>query len=417
MHIDDYLQSTYEVFPDKGMQNTRICLSNIGDINNYKSFKSYNAPQTMTNLTGAGTGGNSKQAAFLSKMEAIERLCNSIPVSNLIIDTRENLGDKAIDLSLFPKLANYEIGFNRNYKNNEVMKWIKSINITTNDIKYIPQGYIHLFTEKEFNGERITNPISTGCAIHTNYADAILNGIYEVVERDSIALTWLLKVPMEQLNIEPFRHELNVFDNDFLGEIKVYDASTIKGLHTFCMRAITHHAESVKNVLMYSTHINSYTAIGKLKKELLSVLYSLLTEANRNPDIIKKDYTQFFGVSESALYMSHPNNHREFKFLDHTKIKEFPKETIAFKNKNEELRFIIKLLKEQGHEVYVTDLTNRECIENHLKAVKVTIPTLQPISFVHQSRYLDSNRIRTYAEDLYGIYREDMINHSPLPFS
>lgn len=421
MELEDYIQSTHEVFPDKGIQNTRIFISQIGDINTYKTFKrkkSMKVPDTVTHLSGAGTGSQPQHAAFLSKMEALERLANSLPVAETIVDTAENLGEKAIDLSLFPKLATYEIGFNQNFKENGILKWVKSINISTNEIKYIPQVYINLFTQKDYDGENITNPISTGCAIHTNYADAILNGLYEVIERDGIALSWLLKTPMDRLKTNGLMDKINVFDNNFIGETQLFDASTIKGVHTFCLRARTNYAERLRNIFMFSTHVDPNTALDKINKELISVLYSLSSEPNsKDQDIMKMDYQNFVGVSESALYMGHPEQDHEFDFLNQTNEKDFPENVNSFANATEELKHLIQLLKEQGHDINVTDLTNRECLENNLKAVMVTVPTLQPISFVHRARYLDSDRIRNYAKDIYGEFREDMINHKPLPFS
>lgn len=67
--------------------------------------------------------------------------------------------------------------------------------------------------------------------------------------------------------------------------------------------------------------------------------------------------------------------------------------------------------------MYVTNLSNRECEENQLKAVKVTIPSLQPISFVHSARFHDSKRVKTFAKEIYGYFSEDLINPLPLPFS
>ena len=65
----------------------------------------------------------------------------------------------------------------------------------------------------------------------------------------------------------------------------------------------------------------------------------------------------------------------------------------------------------------MTDLTSRECREQGLCAVKVTIPSLQPISFVHSARYLKSQRLESFATQMFGYYDEELINEEPLPFS
>ena len=86
-----------------------------------------------------------------------------------------------------------------------------------------------------------------------------------------------------------------------------------------------------------------------------------------------------------------------------------------FENEGEELKYIKGLLKNRS--IYITDLTNRECRERGIKAVKVNIPSLQPISFVHRSRFLCHKRIKEYSIEKLGHYEFEKLNLMPLPFS
>lgn len=405
--LDHYFFKTYECFPAKGIQNTRIYISRIGRNSSVASERE---------LYGAGTGDTIEEASFLSKMEAIERLCNSQTVAPSLIGSLEDLQDQAIDLTLFPQLSDSENSFNKNYRPKGVMRWVKSFNLTQRKPVYIPEEHVTLFTKKKYDGEGTTNPISTGCAIHSNFSDAILNGIYEVVERDAIALTWLLKLPLKEIDAAANGLDVNIFDSDFLGSVRLYDASTVEGVKTFCLRATTRHSREIKNVLMFSTHIDSKKAIAKLKKELLSVIFSLSESVERNRNIIEEDVQEFYRVDQGALYMAHEDHADHFDFLDDNGEAPLDPGNVGL-SKQEELEFLIEALRTVGHEIYVTDMTNRECYENDLRAVKVTVPTLQPISFVHRSRYLDSRRIQGYAERQYGSFDFSMINDKPLAFS
>lgn len=83
----------------------------------------------------------------------------------------------------FPKLTVDEESFNINFSPNQTYSWTECVDLYTLKVKYIPANYIYLYQEKNFYGDRITNPITTGSALHEDYISAIISGIYEVLER------------------------------------------------------------------------------------------------------------------------------------------------------------------------------------------------------------------------------------------
>ncbi|MFZ2532076.1 MAG: hypothetical protein WAX01_06925 [Streptococcus suis] len=172
----------------------------------------------------------------------------------------------------------------------------------------------------------------------------------------------------------------------------------------------------MSTVLMFATHINPMEALKKLKKELTSVIYSMVESSKFLPDIINQDYNDFVSVEQSGLYMAHQKNQKFFNFFDEAQEIIFDEKfKNTFENANEELKYIKSLLKNRS--IYVTDLTNRECRERGIKAVKVNIPSLQPISFVHRSRFLCHKRIKEYSIEKLGYYDFEKLNSMPLPFS
>ncbi|MFO6598665.1 YcaO-like family protein [Bacillus cereus] len=55
--------------------------------------------------------------------------------------------------------------------------------------------------------------------MHQDYTRAVINGIYEVIERDGIALFWLLKRPLKKLDKQEFIDDLEIFSSPFLGKL------------------------------------------------------------------------------------------------------------------------------------------------------------------------------------------------------
>lgn len=416
---EKFIMSKRNFIPPRGMQKTNIGIVHITNINHYRTVnEKFQLPGIISNLSGAGTGDTPKQAMFLATMEAYERLANSIPTKRTILATEKELKGLAVPLHDFPQISEGETKSNLQQGNStKKIRWCESYNATNNNVCYIPQVYINLFTQFEHEGENITHPISTGCAIHQNYIDAVINGIYEVIERDGIALFWLLKRPLKEVTKDSYPEDLNVFANPFLGRTTLYEASTIDSVHTFCLRAETRHSKKIKNVFMFSTNISPKKAIHKIKKELISVIYSLVHSLPKQEELLSRSYDLFYHVDEGALLMAHESMDHKFSFLEGNGNSQFPAEKIVFQSNMEELQYLLSCLEEQGHTVYITDLTTRECREKNLRAVKVTIPSLQPISFIYSARYLKSNRLKTFATQMYGYYDENLVNKEPLPFS
>ncbi|MGU7946668.1 YcaO-like family protein [Streptococcus suis] len=374
-----------------------------------------NLPRIMS---GAGSSVDSTNGFFLSEMEAYERFANCLNCNKIVYSDAYSLGSNAADMNEFPKVSHAleQNSLIRDFDTHKILRWIKSYELQSSERKYIPLEYINLYTDPKFNGEGTTSPISTGMSVHDSYTEAILNGIYEVVERDAIALTWLLKNPGYRIENSPYGLDFDIFDNKFLGSTELFEVSTVDGIYTFCLKANAHHNTDISTVLMFATHVDPEIALRKLRKELTAVIYSMTDSLKRFPNIIEQDYTKFYTVEQSGLYMAHIKNREHFSFFEYAKSKQFSvMKKFNFKNSNEELEYVKRVLK--GRKIYVTDLTNRECIDRGIKAVKVNIPSLQPISFIHNSRYLGHYRIEEYAMKHSDYFNRDDINEYPLAFS
>lgn len=178
------------VIPPIGIQHTHIALTRVG---NAKFLYNLNAQNKVSQLLGAGTSSVREMAVRLSEYEALERVANAINCRKTVIDTAKNIGNRIADMNRFPKVSPDEGSMHINFSPTQTYSWLECIDLFSLETKMIPANFVYLFNDKNFYGDKMTSPISTGAALHEDYISAIINGIYEVVERDSIALTWLLK--------------------------------------------------------------------------------------------------------------------------------------------------------------------------------------------------------------------------------
>lgn len=408
-----------EILAPRGMRRCRIFITDIG----YVKSLGYDIDPIYESqyLSGAGTSIDDDRGAFLSYAESLERCGNSVSLRKEVVDTYDGLNDSAVNMLAFPKCNNSEtMTINRNFASDELMTWVECYDIINKEVKYIPKEHVYLFSKAKYNGEGTVNPISTGSALHDNYYDAILNGIYEVIERDGIALTWLLKHPGENITLN---QNENVFDNDFLGETKLYNVSTIKGVTTLCLHAKSYHDKNSSNILMFATAKDFASAKGKIFKELVSVGYTIVNSKKFLDNYDSVDYNKFVSVDEGAKYMANEKVDKEFDFFKSAptidiSTDDFEYKARRFNSVKEELEYVVSTLKEQGHSnIYVVDMTTRKAKDSNYKIVKVIIPSLQPLSFVHSARYIGHYRLKEYSNLIYGKYDEEKISEYPVAFA
>ena len=86
--------------------------------------------------------------------------------------------------------------------------WVKGRSLTRGVEVYVTACFVYVpyrFTTRE---EFITLPISTGLACGSTVEDAVLRGLYEVVERDAFAITWRNRMPVPRIAIHNARNAL-----------------------------------------------------------------------------------------------------------------------------------------------------------------------------------------------------------------
>lgn len=394
--------------PPYGIQKTYIASTYVGNLKKLYGITG----SSFVNLSGSGTGTTKDIAKKLSVFEAIERLGNTLNTCDIIVDTQNNLKEKCYEMSNFPQVASTEKSYNLPFDPDKVIGWVGAMNLMDGKEYLIPQNYVYLYNPKTFLGDRVTNPISTGVALHDTYTEAVIAGIYEVIERDGIALTWLSKHINYRINHIFNSKNDSVFSSKFLGEVDYYDVSTVDGVITVCAHARSNFSKNSKNVLMFASDINISNIKKKLFKELISVMS---TFANNSHEFSNDtDFNSFTSVEHGGSFMAKYFNDSYFDFFkgvpDNNEIHYTEKTFISPKD---ELIYLKSILKRENCDVLVRDISSREAIEENLKVVRVIVPQLQPISFVYSSRFLNSKRLREYMSK-HNVYE---INKMPLAFS
>jgi ribosomal protein S12 methylthiotransferase accessory factor len=91
--------------------------------------------------------------------------------------------------------------------------------------KYAPTAYLYFHSEalRDPVGLQTCKPDSNGVATGSTYAEAVLQGLLELIERDAVALWWYPRTPMPQV-------ELDSFGSEFLRHCLRYHAKLDRAL-------------------------------------------------------------------------------------------------------------------------------------------------------------------------------------------
>lgn len=401
-----------------------IFSASLGDLNNVSLFKNRNFGRPIE-LTGAGGDLKEDLARIKAIAETLERYCSCVyKEEQFIFATANELGAEAMDLDSIPQISDLEAAhpscFITKPDKDKVIRWVKGYSLTSKRPIWVPavMTYLHI---PQHENERFWLPISTGCAIHKSYEEALINGINEVVERDAIALTWLNKLPLPKLKIDENKLPKWVFDyyqqikeQDFV-VTEFFDATTDLGIPSIYCVQTTPYNPKISTIVMCTTELDPNVAFTKIMREAASLRIALQNKKQNDRNI-----DEFIDVMDGALYMGKPEHMHKFDFLKESRNYTDFEDMVNYStgDSKADLDFLVNHLKQKGHELIAVDLTTDESKSHGMYAVKVIAPSLMPLSFAYRSRFLGTERL--YSAPLkmgYGIKTEQDITKDPQPFA
>ncbi|MDC4919648.1 YcaO-like family protein [Acinetobacter baumannii] len=303
------------------------------------------------------------------------------------------------------------------------LRWVTGYSITRKQNCWVPLIMSHLYA-RPWSSESFWIPISTGVAAHTNFAKAAVSAICEVIERDAIALIWLLRMNLPSLKIDEYipleyQEKINRLKSSCL-EHHVFNATLDTGvpiLYSVQLRNDSNHAAQFVNC---SASFEPWDSYGKLIRE--SAVGRTVLEHNLK---IPSDINDFIELEHGAIYMGRRENRKAFNFLL-SQEEEFmtPSKNISELSsnmpigENAQLNYLIKHFKSLDMDIVLVDLTTDDLRDAGLYVIRAIIPELMPMSCCHSSRYLGHERLIKMKKilDKNSGYERD-INFYPQPFA
>lgn len=394
--------------------------------------KQNNSTSTTTNFLSSnnliepspsGSGLTPAEAEVSALMESVERYSSMLADQSRLSWSRYNdVKHRAInpvELVLYPDeqydRQNFRCSrFSPHYK----IPWVQGWDLFSGRPVLVPADFVYY---PPFRQDPLVLESSNGAAAHTDLVQAILNGLFEVIERDAFLIMWLNRLPMPILDIKDlpfgFNESLKLI-NEFGMEVKLVDLTNDSNIPVVGAVCYNRTADKYPGLVVGTgAHIEPEIAIKKALFEMEFGLINALEDPEKRkiipPDKISASYEHPF------VYLN-PKMRKHWDFMISSQQKSVFPRLVRKLSKNNYLGLlmqIVRLLHSMNHRPIYVDITPPDISSLGLCSVKVFVTGFQPLYFRDNAR-LSLERLLTVPRYLGYSRRIEMaseLNHAPHP--
>jgi ribosomal protein S12 methylthiotransferase accessory factor len=349
-----------------------------------------------------GSGFSYNEAEISTLMEAVERYSNmAVDESRLIWSTYNDIKSKAInpvDLVLYSdeQYARNDFECPR-FSVNSVIPWIQGYDLYSGKPVMIPADFVYYPAIRE---KPLVFDTSNGASAHTDTVQAILNGLFEVIERDSFLTMWLNRISMPIIDLKKhsfgFTESLKLI-NEFGMDVKLVDLTNDTRIPVIAAVCYNKNPRKYPALLVGTgSHIDPERAVQKALFEMERMLSQTLEVPIEKKVTSPDEISNFI---DHTLYYLNPKMREYWEFMISGKqtSKLHPLAKKGSKDNYSTLMQIVRRLRTLNHRVIYLDITPSDIDRIGLKAVKVFVTGFQPL-YVGNELRLNLARLRTSAE-------------------
>jgi thiazole/oxazole-forming peptide maturase SagD family component len=350
----------------------------------------------------SGDGEDRRLAISRCLMECVERYCSfHFACESLLRDSQAALSasSRVLDPRALPLFAEHQyeqpdFPYQR-FDENQAYDWVQTVSLTTGDPVFVPADAVYAGYRSP--GRALMAASSTGTAAHPSWEEAVKAALLEVIERDALALIFLLRLGRPHVDIgedeillkRVLAMEADGYELRFLSlrlDINVHGvlalAARPAGPPPFLLkgaaaaldgRLALQHAfrEMWRSYLYYQRYPQhlptSRQGINRRSVEYNIAYYQTPEAADRLSFLLDTDDDSRVAIDDE------PDG-------SHTAV--------------------VKRLEDDGYEALCVDCTLPEVARLGIHCVKVVVPGLQPLSFGTSPWHLGGDRIASVADRL-----------------
>ncbi|SDM72707.1 YcaO-like family protein [Streptomyces wuyuanensis] len=391
------------------------------------NLRTWAADEDTGNSDGAGTGLTPERARLLSIAEALERYSTCAwDDGEMVVAAENDLTEEFASPSRWPRCSPTELDRDdcrlSEYDPSVPIRWVRAWSLTRQVPVLVPAISVYLHMPYFSESEKFTRGITTGAAVHSDVRAAVLGGLLEVVERDSIALVWLQRLRLPELVVDPEQLSAGTRALHRVGtstdlRVRLFDATTDFGVPVIYAVQLADADPTLAQIVAATCDVRPEGALGKIYRELSSLRVALRgyvsAYAGREPDLSQ------VSVVGGAVHNASSERRGVFDFLLEGERPAYGLDGMpSLPAEADPLDTVVSRLASRGAEVLVADITTDEARQVGMRAVKVLVPEAMPVSFVHGERYLGTPRLYKAPHAMgHTSHAEDALNPEPQAFA
>lgn len=359
------------------------------------------------------TGGRSHSfpdSELAGILEGLERFCGVTPRGKrtIVRDSYSHLKAAALDPSMIGLHAEEQYEQSdfpfMPYDPESPMEWVWGYSFLQARPILVPKllAYYSLGGEEGFVYET-----SNGCAVGGSLEEAILYGIFEVVERDSFLLTWYARLEVPRLDYNSSGDSELILMIQRLRaitgyEVSLYNTTMENGIPSIWALAKGGSKDSVNLICAAGAHLDPIRAAKSAIHELAGMIPTAerrLKERRPEAEAMLDDSFLVEHMEDHSLLYSLPQAEERLHFLldERNPVRTFAEEFHSMpwqEDLTEDLKQILRDFRSLQMDVIVVDQSSSEILRNGLRCVKVLIPGMLPMTFGHHlTRLIGLNRV------------------------
>lgn len=417
------------VSPSRGLSGISVCMADFGQFYPFPGTASLGrtplpgrpGPPQPGNVAHGIACGDPAQARLIAIAEAAERYSARDFRQGVLWAAYRELDGPALDLGRIPRCSARELATPgcplRLPDPGEPIRWVLGTDLGSGELTWLPAVMAFYGLRDAAPAEQFWYRISTGYAVHSDPVEALVRSICEVIERDSIAITWQQRLALPLVAgryLSGRAQELIDWGRRHFIDTFLFDATTDMAVPTvFCLLVAPHAPRSAQLVSCATGRTMGAAA----EKALLDgcVTWELKHHGSDPP----ANFADFTSLMDGAHYMAMPSRAPAFGFLTtgaHHRIA--PERGSLPEGSADLLAWLIRTLSGQGVQVIAVDRTTTELAAAGLTAVNVVIPDLQPMSLRPLAQYRAHPRLYSAPVNMgYRSLPEEELNPWPVPFA
>lgn len=385
----------------------------------------------FSNLYGAGAALTKEKSKVKAYGEFIERYSATYLVGHdvdTIFDTYDNLSckEECLDFNELIHFEDYlydqpEFHYKRYFADTSI-SWVKGKDLLKGTDIWLPAQKVFLGLNLRNTEQQHITWMSTGLACGDDYNQATISGLFEVVERDSFMITWLLKLSGTRIIIDNIHNAdlKSLYDHIkkyLVGEDKlhIYDISRTAGVYTVLTYIRNDNPRSFGLIVSAASHVKIEIALLKSLEELCltqSFAYrKLISDTEKACQELKMN--EVTDLHKHTFYYSTGRHSHEIDFISSSNCEVKLSEMKDFNEGSDDdiIEYLVELFRQNNQPIYTSDVTRQEIRECGFSVVRAIISGYNDLDISHQYRHLKNRRLKEFQEK----YSAE-INEAPHPF-